>query len=327
MEDEEEKNFEIKLLGFEALKISSFCILDNKDIIIITSLESFFLENELKVFSKNAKELKLTIDKFQTNDLEQPYKGEVYRLKENKIIYGLNSTEIKIINLLKENTSFENLYTIKLKGEFYPVELDDYNLIIGNEKNGIYFYKLNNNHYEKTTKIEFDKYIIKMHYNKKYNELIILYLFGIDFLNMKTLSFKDEWRKKYIYYFLPLDDDNIILSDNDVWWMDFKSHNLGKNIGEILDIPYDVEARINFVKLLNDRSLFILKEFYNNYDNTKTKLHIWKLNENKEYELAKEEEFEGEKDLMIDNIYIYENDTFIYNSFKNGLYSIKILNN
>ncbi len=50
-----------------------------------------------------------------------------------------------------------------------------------------------------------------MHYNKKYNELIILYRFGIDFLNMETLSFEAGWRKKFIYNFLPIDDDNIIL--------------------------------------------------------------------------------------------------------------------
>ena len=126
------------------MKISSFCILDNKDIILITNLKSFFQRNELKVFSKNAKELKLTIDKFQTNDIsenywEKPYKGDVYRLKQNKIIYGLNSTEIKIINLLNENTSFEKLYTIKFNGEFYPVELDNNNLIIGSESQKIYF--------------------------------------------------------------------------------------------------------------------------------------------------------------------------------------------
>lgn len=86
----------------------------------------------------------MTIDKFQTNDIsenywEKPYKGDVYRLKQNKIIYGLNSTEIKIINLLNENTSFENLYTIKFNGEFYPVELDNNNLIKGSESQKIYF--------------------------------------------------------------------------------------------------------------------------------------------------------------------------------------------
>ena len=71
--------------------------------------------------------MQLSIDKFQTNDLDPKYKGDVYRLKQNKIIYGLNSTEIKIINLLNENYSLENLYTIKLKGKFYPVELDNNN--------------------------------------------------------------------------------------------------------------------------------------------------------------------------------------------------------
>ena len=85
------------------------------------------------------------------NYWEHPYKGDVYRLKQNKIIYGLNSTEIKIIKLLNENTSFENLYTIKLKGEFYPVELDNNYLIISKRDHGIYFYNLINNNYENTT--------------------------------------------------------------------------------------------------------------------------------------------------------------------------------
>lgn len=97
-----------------------------------------------------------------------------------------------------------------------------------------------------------------MHYNKKYNELIILYRFGIDFLNMETLSFEAGWRKKFIYNFLPIDDDNIILSDDDVWWMDFKSHNLRKNLGETLDDYYDGDVRIKYAIFLNDGSLFIV---------------------------------------------------------------------
>ena len=262
------------------------------------------------------------------NYWEHPYKGDVYRLKQNKIIYGLNSTEIKIIKLLNENTSFENLYTIKLKGEFYPVELDNNYLIISKRDHGIYFYNLINNNYENTTIIEFDRDIIKMHYNKKYNELIILYRFGMDFLNMETLSFNAGWRKPYINSFLPIDDDNIILSDDDVWWMDFKSHNLGKNIGEpSLCDDYDGEIRVNFVTFLNDGSLFIVKEFYSNHEDSRAELHIWRLNENKEWVIAKEEEFEGDKNLLIDNIFLYEDDTLIFNSLENGLYSIKILNN
>ena len=142
---------------------------------------------------------------------------------------------------------------------------------------------------------------------------------------METLSFDSEWRKKFINSFLPIDDDNIIISDDDVWWMDIKSHNLEKNIGEP-SYDYDGEAWINFVSFLKDGSLFIVKEFYSNHEDPRTDLDLWKMDENKEWIITKEEEFEGNKHLMIDNIYFYEDDTFIFNSFENGLYTIKILN-
>ena len=73
--------------------------------------------------------------------------------------------------------------------------------------------------------------------------------------------------------------------------------------------------------------MFIVKDFYSNHEDPRTELHIWRLNENKEWVITKEEEFEGENDLSIDNIYIYEDDTLIFNSYENGLYSLKILNN
>ncbi len=47
----------------------------------------------------------------------------------------------------------------------------------------------------------------------------------------------------------------------------------------------------------------------------------------KEWVIIKEEEFEGENDFSIDNIYIYEEDILIFSPYKNGLYSLKILNN
>lgn len=90
---------------------------------------------------------------------------------------------------------------------------------------------------------------------------------------------------------------------------------------------YDGDVRINYTIFLNDGSLFIVKDFYSNHEDPRTELHIWMLNENKEWVITKEEEFEGENDLSINNIYIYEDDTLIFSPYKNGLYSLKILNN
>ena len=204
------------------------------------------------------------------------------------------------------------------------MELDNNCLILGSANHNIYFYYLNYNNYENTTIVEFNRNIIKIHYNKKYNELIILSHFQIDFLNIEDLSFIDnDWKKgKYIFYFIPINDDTILLSRRDIWFMDLKSHALSENIGESL--CYDWDPYTNKIELLNDGSLFIVKVFYSYREDPKSELHIWKRNENKEWVISKEEEFEG-KNLSIDKIYVYENHTLIFNSNGNGIYSIKTI--
>ena len=57
---------------------------------------------------------------------------------------------------------------------------------------------------------------------------------------------------------------------------------------------------IKNIILLNDGSLLLANEYFQ-----KTELYILKCNENKKWEITKKEEFEGEKKLSIDNIYIF----------------------